>query len=169
MKFFKITTIALFFMISAATLFAVELQVAEILSEPEGNLIHQFIFDLDANGDIVQIIDRTPDGDVTFSIAEVISGDELVLACVPGTTTPAVKLVCHDIPSGAVGGDMTMSYKNDVFTWKDLELYSYRIPNTDDWGLYTESDDELIENMTIVGKYFWGMLIGIDRIDINDY
>ncbi len=169
-RFFQISIFFIFVVFSVSSAFAqvvTEYQIAEILSEPDNNLIHTLKLGLNAEGDIETIIRTSSESEDIFDIQDLKDGKQLVLAESSGKD--AVILYCTNICDEFNGGDMTVKYLYNGITdtYRYKFFYLIRTSN-DDWELYTDSD-ELVVNLTLKPNMFWGILIGILRIDVNAY
>jgi hypothetical protein len=168
-RFFQISIVLIFVVFSVSSAFAqvvTEVQVTEIKSEPENNIIHQLKLGLNSQGDIETIIRSSSVSIDEWDIQELIDGP-IVLASKSGKD--AVILSCTDTCNKYTGGNLTVSYLYDGIgdTYRKKYFYLTRTPS-DDWELYTDTD-QLVVNMTLVSRKLFGLVIGIKRIDVNAY
>ncbi len=165
----KISTLLLVFMISATTIFATvmeEYELTEIVSEYENNLKHTLILQLNSNGDINALIDRTSEGDNIYPVSSLINGDNIVL--VQSSSFGVIMTLRSNSFTAETGGVLNFIYKTNTFTgtYGQSNFYISR-SSTGEWELYTE-DDEFVNNMTFVANYVSDLvLVGIKTIDVN--
>ncbi len=166
--FFQISIVLIVAIFSVSPAFAdvvSEVQVAEIKSEPENNLIHLLKLGLNADNDIETII-RSSSQSVDEWDVQILKTGSIVLA--RSSDRDALILSCTDSCDEFSGGNMTISYLYNGIWSTYRDKYFYLLRSGDDWELYTDSN-ELVENLTLVTNTFWGMVIGIKRIDVNAY
>ncbi len=167
-NFLKVSTLLIFILFNASTVFAqiTEYPLLEIKSEPEGDLIHELILGLDDQSDIVQLIRRSSVNEDVFDAQLLIDGEEIVLAQHSGKD--ALIMSCTSSCTSTGGGGLTIKYLYNGI-WNTYRYGYFDLVRTgDDWEVYTEAYD-LIYNLWVRSKLLWGMVIGIESIEVNAY
>lgn len=141
---------------------ASEVNVLEIISEPEGNKKHFLTLSLDDEGDILKVSRKSKGSIQTFSINDLNEGG-VVLYRTEGRDV--FKLSSNSMDR-VMGGDVLLTYLVDGISnrYKDLEIYLKR--NRNKWFLET-SNGQRVRKLILKSKKFFGKVIGIKEIVIK--
>jgi hypothetical protein len=159
-KFVSLMALALLF--TSMGLSAREVNLLEIISEPEGNKKHLLTLGLDDQGDILKIMRKSQASVQSFSINELNEGG-VVLYRTEGRDV--FKLSSRSLDS-VIGGDVLLTYLTDGITnrFEDLELYLKR--NGDEWFVESESGNR-VSQLILKSRKFFGKIIGIKKVIIK--
>ena len=139
-----------------------EVNILEIISEPEGNKKHFLTLALDEEGDILKVSRKSKGSIQTFSVNDLNEGG-VVLYRTEGRDV--FKLSSNSMDR-VMGGDVLLTYLVDGISnrYKDLEIYLKR--NRNKWFLET-SNGQRIRKLILKSKKFFGKVIGIKEIVIK--
>lgn len=137
-------------------------RLTSIISQPEGNLVHDLLLQLKDNGDIKNIIRRSSNSVQQINPENLVRG-EVLLARAEGRD--AVFLSCIGCTM-ARGGNLKLRYLYDgiFMTYKNFEMRFARRGKT--WELQT-SKGEKIHRLTLVSRTIFGRVVGIGEIQVN--
>ncbi len=147
---------------TSVCLSAREVNILEIISEPEGNKKHFLTLALDKEGDILKVSRKSKGSIQTFSINDLNEGG-VVLYRAEGLD---VFKLSSNTMDRIMGGDVLLTYLVDGISkrYKDLEIYLKR--NSDDWSFETR-DGKRVKKLVLKSKKFFGKIIGIKKIIIK--
>ena len=139
-----------------------EVNILEIISEPEGNKKHFLTLALDKEGDILKVSRKSKGSVQTFSINDLNEGG-VVLYRTEGRDV--FKLSSNSMDR-IMGGDVILTYLVDGISnrYKDLEINLKRSP--DNWFLEA-SNGQKVRKLILKSKKFFGKVIGIKKIIIK--
>ena len=159
-KFFSF--IALTLLMTSMGLSAREINLLEIISEPEGNKVHLLTLGLDSEGDIVKINRKSQASVQSFSVND-LNESGVVLYRTEGRDV--FKLSSRSLDR-TMGGDVLLTYLTDGITnrYLDLELNLRR--DGDTWYLEDERGNR-IRKAVLKSRKFFGKIIGIKEIIIK--
>ncbi|MBF0206499.1 MAG: hypothetical protein HQK53_06385 [Oligoflexia bacterium] len=140
-----------------------EYPLVSIVSEPENNLVHNLILNLDDNWDLTGLFRRSVENQDYFTYEDLMIKN-IVLARNSGRD--AILLSAKKGFDRALGGNLDLSYLYNGATknYHHLNLKLERLGATA-WGIFTD-DHRPIHSLTIKPRYFLGMLIGVE-VQIN--
>ena len=139
-----------------------EVNVLEIISEPEGNKKHFLTLALDEEGDILKVSRKSKGSIQNFSVNDLNEGG-VVLYRAEGRDV--FKLSSNSMDR-VMGGDVLLTYLVDGISnrYKDLEIYLKR--NRDNWYL-EKNNGQRVKKLILKSKKFFGKVIGIKEIIIK--
>ena len=160
-KYFALFMIFASLFISAG-LSAKEVNILEIISEPEGNKKHFLSLVLDEEGDIVKVRRKSNESTQSFSVDNLNEGG-VVLYRTEGRDV--FKLSSRSMDRVG-GGDVLLTYLADGISnrYEDLEVYLKR--KGDQWFLETEKGKR-VRKLILKSKKFFGKVIGIKKVIIK--
>ena len=156
-KFFTLV-----FILFSSITFSMELHLADVISEPEDNRVHEFLVEVDDNFDILGLVRKTDESIQRITLEEIIQG--MVLLEKDGFDV--ITLTCSGCDS-VHGGEITLKYLYDGLAKKYRDFYMELLRDGDDWGLFAEKGEIKINTLKLVSRKFFGRLIGIKKILVN--
>ena len=139
-----------------------DLPLADVISEPENNKVHQFLVEVDENFDILGLVRKTDESVQRINLEEIVQG--IVLLEKDGFDV--ITLTCSGCDS-VHGGEITLKYLYDGLAKKYREFKMELLRDRDNWALFTVSNKEKINSLKLVSRKFLGRLIGIKKILVN--
>lgn len=131
----------LFLVLSTVSSFAYEYRLISITSEPENDLVHNLILDLDSNGKIEKIVRRSKVDETEYSLND-LKEKEVVVAAYNGRN--AILLKCENDCDEERGGLLTLKY---LYNGVTQSYHSLRInmqkQEGGDWVAKTEKDEQI--------------------------
>jgi len=139
-----------------------EAPMVQILSEPEGNVIHQISVNLDDEGGIIEVTSRSEDYNAAIAFQELIDG-EVVLAAAEGIDV--LTLSCLGC-SKDEGGTLVFGYLKNGLSgkWGSMD---FKLAKKGEWSLSTGK--ELVQTLTLKSNRIFGRVVGIKEILVNDW
>jgi len=141
-----------------------EVELVEILSEPEDNRIHEISLGLNESEEILRLVRRSTGSENSIAMSDIINS-EVVLAVASGKN--ALMLKC---PSCSInqGGTLIFTYLtnglDDSYASIGLQL------TRDDAGWLLRTENGItIENLNMKSRKIFGQVVGIKEILINSY
>lgn len=138
---------------------AYEFKLVSLISEPENNLVHDLILNLDdQNNNIINLIRRSKESQQAFTIEDLINGD-IVLAKNSGYD--AIKLRCGGKCDNQNGGQFILSYLYSGISRTYHTLLLKIVRNNDVWEIYSEGNVK-VRLLRITPRKFLGKVIGVN-------
>jgi len=140
--------------------FSIELPLAEVISEPENNRVHNFLAEVDENFDVLGMVRKADETTQKLALEEIVEG--VVLIKKEGFDV--ITLSCSNCDS-VHGGDINLKYLYSGLSKQYRDFKMELVRDGDNWALF--SGKEKISYLKLVSRKFMGRLIGIKTILVN--
>lgn len=142
--------------------------LVKIISEPQNNLIHNIILEVDDNGRLINLVRETEDK----SDRQVVNMLELIkkpAVLARASDRDILLLSCFNCTPES-GGNLKLDYLYNGITkkYRDLKM-KLQFSKASSWELYTENKKNHIKSLRLVPRKIFGQLVGIKRITINSF
>lgn len=150
-------------MICFSTLaYSLDIHLAEVISEPENNQVHNFFVELDENFDMQALVRKTEEISQRLDIEKVIEG--IVLIEKDGLDVITLSCPTCDVVHG---GEINLKYLYSGLSKQFRDFKMELLRDGDSWALYTIAEKVKIKSLKLVSRVFMGQIIGIKKILVN--
>ncbi|RLA64805.1 MAG: hypothetical protein DRQ88_10290 [Epsilonproteobacteria bacterium] len=142
--------------------YSLEIPLAEVISEPEGNIVHKFFVELDDNFDVQALVRKTDETTQRLDLEKIVEG----IVLIEKDGFEVITLTCPTCDS-VHGGEINLKYLYSGISKKFRDFKMELLRDRDSWGLFSIPDRIKIKRLKLVSRIFLGQVIGIKKILVN--